>query len=40
VAVVSVEAKGPYCILDGHKAGQIIRLGEPYEIETVEEVDE
>jgi len=40
VAVVSVEAKGPYCVMDGHRAGQIIRLGEPYEIESVEDLDE
>jgi hypothetical protein len=40
VAVVSVEAKGPHCILEGHRAGQIIRLGEPYELRSGEELDE
>jgi hypothetical protein len=38
VAVVSVEAKGPYCLLPSHAIGQILRLGEP--IETHAEFDE
>jgi hypothetical protein len=29
VAVVSLEAKGPHCILPGHESGQILRLGDP-----------
>ena len=29
VAVVSLEAKGPHCILTGHASGQILRLGDP-----------
>jgi hypothetical protein len=33
VAVVSLEAKGPHCILAGHSSGQILRLGEPEEFE-------
>jgi hypothetical protein len=28
VAVVSIEAKGPYCILTGHTQGQVLRLGD------------
>jgi hypothetical protein len=28
VSVVSLEAKGPHCILAGHVSGQILRLGE------------
>ena len=31
VAVVSVEAKGPHCILAGHAMGQILRLGDVFE---------
>jgi hypothetical protein len=38
VAVVSLEAKGPYCILAGHANGQILRLGDP--IEAYDEFDE
>ena len=33
VAVVSVEAKGPHCILPGHTSGQILRLGDPSEFD-------
>lgn len=33
VAVVSLEAKGPHCILAGHSNGQILRLGDPAEFE-------
>src|SRR5574337_1322273 len=29
VGVVSLEAKGPHCILSGHTTGQILRLGDP-----------
>jgi hypothetical protein len=39
VGVVSLEAKGPYCILAGHATGQILRLGEP-EFDDSEETDE
>ncbi len=38
VAVVSLEAKGPHCILAGHASGQILRLGDPAEFD--EEDDE
>jgi hypothetical protein len=39
--VVSLEAKGPHCILAGHESGQILRLGDPSEFdEDDEEVDE
>jgi hypothetical protein len=38
VAVVSLEAKGPHCILVGHASGQILRLGDPSEFD--EEEDE
>jgi hypothetical protein len=34
VAVVSIEAKGHYCILPGHTQGQILRLGELAELES------
>jgi hypothetical protein len=37
--VVSLEAKGPHCILSGHASGQILRLGDPEEFED-EEPDE
>lgn len=33
VAVVSVEAKGPHCILFGHASGQVLRLGDPSEFD-------
>ena len=33
VAVVSLEAKGPHCILAGHTSGQVLRLGDPAEFE-------
>ena len=39
VAVVSLEAKGPHCILNGHANGQILRLGDQSEFED-EETDE
>jgi hypothetical protein len=37
VAVVSLEAKGPHCILAGHASGQILRLGDPSEFEEEED---
>jgi hypothetical protein len=40
VAVVSLEAKGPHCILAGHTSGQILRLGDPSEFDEEEEDDE
>lgn len=33
VAVVSLEAKGPHCILAGHASGQVLRLGDPSEFD-------
>jgi hypothetical protein len=33
VAVVSLEAKGPHCILSAHASGQILRLGDPEEFD-------
>ena len=33
VAVISLEAKGPHCILAGHASGQILRLGDPAEFD-------
>jgi hypothetical protein len=33
VSVVSLEAKGPHCILAGHATGQILRLGDPSEFD-------
>jgi hypothetical protein len=40
VAVVSLEAKGPHCILEGHTTGQILRLGEPFEDNEDEDYEE
>lgn len=40
LAVVSLEAKGPYCNVLGHVSGQILRLGDPEEPDTDEEPDE
>jgi hypothetical protein len=37
VAVVSLEAKGPHCILAGHTNGQVLRLGDPSEFDDEEE---
>jgi hypothetical protein len=33
VRVVSLEAKGPHCILPGHRAGKVLRLGSPAELD-------
>jgi hypothetical protein len=40
VGVVSLEAKGPYCILAGHASGQILRLGDPEEFEEEDDSEE
>ena len=40
VAVVSLEAKGPHCILAGHASGQVLRLGDTSEFDEDEESDE
>jgi hypothetical protein len=32
VAVVSLEAKGPYCSIRGHRTNKVIRLGEPFDL--------
>ena len=37
VALVSLEAKGPHCILAGHVMGKVLRLGEPAEAAEAEE---
>ncbi len=37
ITVVSLEAKGPYCIFSGHTTGQVLRLGDPVEPESEEE---
>ena len=37
VAVVSLEAKGPHCILSGHTSGQVLRLGDPSEFDDEED---
>ena len=37
VAVVSLEAKGPYCIFTGHTSGQVLRLGDPSEFDEAED---
>ena len=40
VAVVSLEAKGPHCILPGHASGQILRLGDPSEFDEDDDEEE
>lgn len=40
VAVVSVEAKGPHCILPGHVQGQILRLGDLADLEIQDEFED
>ena len=40
VAVVSLEAKGPHCILAGHASGQVLRLGDPAEFDDDAEDDD
>jgi hypothetical protein len=40
VAVVSLEAKGPHCILSGHTNGQVLRLGDPSEFDEDEEEED
>ncbi len=37
VAVVSLEAKGPHCILAGHAQGQVMRLGDILEFQDDDE---
>jgi hypothetical protein len=37
VAVVSLEAKGPHCIMTGHAQGQILRLGDILEFQDADE---
>jgi hypothetical protein len=37
VAVVSLEAKGPHCILAGHTSGQVLRLGDTSEFDEEED---
>ena len=37
VAVVSLEAKGPHCILAGHINGQVLRLGDTSEFDEDED---
>lgn len=39
VAVVSLEAKGPHCILAGHTSGQVLRLGDTSEFDDDEDED-
>ncbi len=33
IAVISLEAKGPHCLLPGHAQGQILRLGDIADLE-------
>ncbi|MBI2832953.1 MAG: hypothetical protein HYX76_00830 [Acidobacteria bacterium] len=40
LAVVSLEAKGPHCVLPAHTAGQLLRLGDPLEPDFEEGLDE
>ncbi|HWP99797.1 MAG TPA: hypothetical protein VNK92_04955 [Vicinamibacterales bacterium] len=37
IAVITLEAKGPHCILAGHTSGQILRLGDLAELLAEEE---
>jgi hypothetical protein len=39
VAVISLEAKGPHCILAGHTSGQVLRLGDPSEFDDADDDD-
>ena len=39
VAVISLEAKGPHCILAGHTSGQVLRLGDPSEADDAADDD-
>jgi hypothetical protein len=39
VAVVSLEAKGPHCILAGHTSGQVLRLGDTSEFDEEDDED-
>lgn len=40
IAVVSVEAKGPHCILAGHTVGEILQLGDPADLDADEGDDQ
>jgi hypothetical protein len=31
VTVISIEAKGPHCILPAHSAGRVVRLGDGWD---------
>jgi hypothetical protein len=31
VTVISIEARGPYCHLTGHRVGKVVRLGDAWE---------
>ena len=37
VTLISLDAKGPHCILAGHTNGQVLRLGDPVEFDADEE---
>ncbi|MFN8061250.1 MAG: hypothetical protein U0Q12_18970 [Vicinamibacterales bacterium] len=37
VTLISVEARGPHCVLAGHTQGQILQLGDPFEFAYDEE---
>jgi hypothetical protein len=37
VLVVALEAKGPYCSLPGHTPGQLLRLGDSYDLASEED---
>lgn len=38
--MVSLEAKGPHCILVGHANGQVLKLGAPAEFDENDDSDE
>lgn len=40
VSVISLEAKGPHCILAGHTSGQILALGDSEEFKEDDDEDE
>jgi hypothetical protein len=37
VALISLEAKGPHCVLPGHSMGQVLRLGDAVDEEEQED---
>ena len=40
VSVTSLEAKGPHCTIPAHRADRVIGLGNPFEADYLDEVDD